>query len=122
MKTMRYVFAAYILMQLTCSWTLPGVNAQDYTTQDEQNKTILKEGLVGAGVGAVAAGTSGGSAGKGALIGAGTNVIGNALVNTLTSNQSQPSQPQVQYVQQVPERGYTVVEERPRSGGCGRRV
>src|SRR3989338_7115356 len=108
MKNLIFIFAVFIVIELTFSWTLPKVSAEDYYTQDQQNKEILKNGLVGAGVGALAAGTSGGSAGKGALIGAGTNVIGNALVDTLTT----PSQPQVQQVQYV---------ERPASrGGCGR--
>ncbi len=49
---------------------------------------VLKQGLVGAGVGAISAGASGGKAGQGALIGAGTSVIGNALLDTIT----QPSQ------------------------------
>ena len=68
--------------------------------QEDPNKKILKQGLLGAGTGAIAAGASGGSAGKGALIGAGTNVIGGALLDTLTT----PSQPQAQpvYYQQAP--------------------
>ncbi len=120
MKIIRLIFLGFILTELTFALNVPKVNAEVYTTQDEQSKKIIKEGLVGAGVGALAAGTSGGSAGKGALIGAGTNVIGNALVDTLTSSQS--SQPQVQYVQQAPERGYAVVQDPPRRGGCsGRR-
>ncbi len=121
MKNLRFIFAVFIMMELAFSWTLPKVNGQDYYSQQDQNKNILKEAVVGAGVGAVASGASGGSAGKGALIGAGTNVIGNALVDTLTSSPSpQPQpQPQVQYVQQVPERGgYTVVDNSPRRGGC----
>ena len=121
MKTLKLLLAVYILMNLTFSWVLPKVNGQDYYTQDDQNKKILKEAVVGAGVGAIASGASGGSAGKGALIGAGTNVIGNALVDTLTSSPSPQPQPQVQYVQQSPERGYTVVNNSPRNGGCGRR-
>ena len=59
---------------------------------DEAAKKILKEGLVGAGVGAVSAQASGGKAGKGELIGAGTNVVGNAVVDLLTGG-SQPSEP-----------------------------
>ena len=59
--------------------------------QDEdQTRNVLKQGLLGAGTGAIAAGTSGGDAGKGALIGAGTAVIGSALLDALTT----PSQPQ----------------------------
>ena len=117
MKNLRFIFAVFIMMELAFSWTLPKVSGQDYYSQQDQNKNILKEAVVGAGVGAVASGASGGSAGKGALIGAGTNVIGNALVDTLTSS-PQP-QPQVQYVQPVHERGYTVVDNSPRRGGCG---
>ena len=68
--------------------------------QEDPNKKILKQGLLGAGTGAIAAGASGGNAGKGALIGAGTNVIGGALLDTLTGpSQSQP-QPQPAYYQQ----------------------
>ena len=122
MKISRFIFAAFILEELIFSWPLPQVNAQDYyTTQDEQNKKVLKQGLMGAGVGAIASGTSGGNAGKGALIGAGTNVIGSALIDTLTTSQTPPQpQPQVQYVQQAPERVYeTSVPAPPRRSGCG---
>lgn len=52
--------------------------------QESGSTKILKQGLVGAGTGALASGMSGGDAGKGALIGAGTNVVGNALLDTLT--------------------------------------
>ena len=74
---------------------------------------------MGAGTGALAAGASGGSAGKGALIGAGTNVIGSAVLDTLTSSSQPQPQPQIQYVQQTQERGYTTIDA-PRRGGCGR--
>lgn len=63
----------------------------------EDSRGILKEGLLGAATGAIASSASGGKAGKGALIGAGVNVIGGALLDTVTA----PSQPQ-QQVQQVP--------------------
>ena len=69
--------------------------------QEDPNKKIIKNGLLGAGVGAISASASGGKAGKGALIGAGTNVIGGALLDTLTAPSSVP-QPQPVYVQQVP--------------------
>ncbi len=51
----------------------------------DPNKQILKSGLLGAGVGAISAEASGGKAGTGALVGAGTNVIGGALFDTLFS-------------------------------------
>ena len=57
--------------------------------QESGSSKVLKQGLLGAGVGAISAGASGGNAGKGALIGAGTNVIGSALLDTIT----QPSEP-----------------------------
>ena len=58
--------------------------------EDEGAKKILKGGLLGAGVGAVAAGASGGKAGKGALIGAGANIAGGAIMDALSG----PSQSQ----------------------------
>ncbi|PIU40413.1 MAG: hypothetical protein COT00_01840, partial [Candidatus Omnitrophica bacterium CG07_land_8_20_14_0_80_50_8] len=54
---------------------------------------ILREGLLGAGTGAIAASASGGNAGKGALIGAGTNVIGGALLDMLTGPSTSPPAP-----------------------------
>ena len=60
-----------------------------YCQDDDTTRNVLKNGLLGAGTGAIASGMSGGNAGKGALIGAGTNVIGGALLDMLTT----PSQP-----------------------------
>ncbi|MDD5437263.1 MAG: glycine zipper family protein [Candidatus Omnitrophica bacterium] len=78
----------------------------DYYTEDDQGdyyyeeppqesgtQKVLKQGLLGAGTGAIAAGTSGGNAGQGALIGAGTGVIGGALLDAITT----PSQPKRVY-------------------------
>lgn len=53
--------------------------------QDDTTKEVLKQGLLGAGTGAIASGASGGKAGQGALIGAGTGVIGSVLLNALTT-------------------------------------
>ena len=61
-------------------------------SQDEYNKKVIKQGLLGAATGAIAAEASGGKAGKGALIGAGTNIIGGALFDMLTAPQAQPQQ------------------------------
>jgi hypothetical protein len=52
---------------------------------DEGTKNVLKQGLLGAGTGAIASGASGGNAGTGALIGAGTGVIGGALLDAVTA-------------------------------------
>ena len=69
---------------------------------EDSAKKILKDGLLGAGVGAVSAGASGGKAGKGALIGAGTNVVGGAVIDLLTGS-GQPKEP----VYQQPAPTYT---------------
>lgn len=101
----------------------------DYYTDDQQQQAyyeeppqesgtqkVLKQGLLGAGTGAIAAGASGGKAGQGALIGAGTGVIGGALLDAITQPSQPkrvyrrvPSQQQVvpqQYVQQAPPQQY----------------
>ncbi|MFA4982376.1 MAG: glycine zipper family protein [Candidatus Omnitrophota bacterium] len=61
--------------------------------QQSGTSQVLKQGLLGAGTGAIAAGASGGKAGQGALIGAGTGIIGGALLDAI----SQPSQPKRVY-------------------------
>ncbi len=61
--------------------------------QESGSSKILKQGLLGAGTGAIAAGASGGKAGQGALIGAGTGILGSMLLDSMT----QPSQPRRVY-------------------------
>lgn len=73
-----------------------------YCQDDDSTRNILKQGLLGAGTGAIASGASGGNAGQGALIGAGTNVIGSALLDAITgpsqsSSRSYRSAPPPQY-------------------------
>jgi len=111
MKFLRNVFAVLSVMGLILTGSVSMAQGQDYSGNEDPNKKIIKQGLLGAGVGAVSAGASGGSAGKGALIGAGTNVIGGALLDSLTGP-SQAPQPQYQqqpvYVQQqAPVQSYT---------------
>ncbi len=118
MKTIRFIVPAMALIGMTFSFAIPQGMSQDY--YEDPNKKILKEAVLGAGVGAVASGASGGDTGKGALIGAGTNVIGSAVLDTLTSSPSPQPQPQIQYAQQSPERAYERVEPSRRSGGCSR--
>ena len=61
--------------------------------QESGSSKMLKQGLLGAGTGAIAAGASGGNAGQGALIGAGTGIIGGMLLDSMT----QPAQPRRVY-------------------------
>ena len=83
--------------------------------QESSSSKVLKQGLVGAGTGALASGMSGGSAGKGALIGAGTAVIGNALLDAITTP---PQQRRRVYrrapaPQQYPSQGYQQYQPQP---------
>jgi len=77
--------------------------------QESSTQKVLKNGLVGAGTGAIASGVSGGNAGKGALIGAGTGVIGGALLDMLTT----PSQPKRVYRRPVQAPRPRVVTQQP---------
>ncbi len=100
MKSVRGLSTFALVLGLGLSWSVSNAGGQDYSSgQEDPNKKILKQGLLGAGVGAISAEASGGKAGTGALVGAGTNVIGGALLDTLTTP-SQPQQQQVVYAQQ----------------------
>ena len=69
----------------------PDEEMDEYYTVPREDPTtkVLKDGLVGAGTGAIASGVSGGKAGEGALIGAGTGIIGNALLDAITKPSQQ---------------------------------
>jgi hypothetical protein len=95
-RAQKFVGAALLL-----TFVVPAAAA---LADDDSSRNIIKQGLLGAGVGAISASASGGKAGKGALIGAGTNVIGGALLDTLMPS-SKPT-PQVVYVQAPPAQGY----------------
>ena len=69
--------------------------------QDDSTRNVLKQGLLGAGTGAIAAGASGGKAGQGALIGAGTGVIGSVLLDAITTP-SAPKQSSSGYPRYAP--------------------
>ena len=84
MNRYKIVVTAALCAAVICLVSIPNV-----FSQDDDTRNILKQGLLGAGTGAIASSASGGNAGKGALIGAGTNIIGGALLDTLTA----PSQP-----------------------------
>ncbi len=98
---------------------------------DDGTRNVLKQGLLGAGTGAIASGASGGNAGTGALIGAGTGVIGGALLDAMTtpsassssSRRSAPPQ-QTQYYddQDNPDDGQEYYEEEPPQESTGSKV
>ncbi|MEI6863196.1 MAG: hypothetical protein WCK38_02215 [Candidatus Omnitrophota bacterium] len=69
--------------------------------QESSSSKMLKQGLLGAGTGAIASGASGGNAGQGALIGAGTGIIGGMLLDSMT----QPAQPKRVY-RKAPQQQY----------------
>ncbi len=93
--------------------------------QDDNTKNVLKQGLLGAGVGAISSSASGGKAGQGALIGAGTSVIGSALLDAITgpssSSSSRRSAPQATddyYYADSPQDYY--YEEPPQESGTSK--
>jgi hypothetical protein len=98
---------------------------------DDGTKNVLKNGLLGAGTGAIASGASGGNAGTGALIGAGTGAIGGALLDAITappassgpSRRSAPPQ-QSQYYddQDNYDDGQEYYEEEPPQESAGSKV
>jgi hypothetical protein len=66
---------------------------------------LLKQGLLGAGAGAAGSAMSGGNAGTGALVGAGVNVLGGALLDSITGSDKDDYDsppPRRQYEQQAP--------------------
>lgn len=113
MKACKGIASLIVASGLVFTWSISKAGGQDYSGQEDPNKKVLKQGLLGAATGAIAAEASGGKAGKGALIGAGTNVIGGALLDTLTTPSQPQPQPQPVYVQQSqpvyvqqPQQGY----------------
>jgi hypothetical protein len=102
MKFFRGFSVLLVALAVMVSWSVSNAGGQSYTQDEDPNKRILKQGLLGAGVGAISAEASGGKAGTGALVGAGTNVIGGALLDTLTAPPQQ-QQRQPVYVQQAPQ-------------------
>lgn len=62
----------------------PAVYSAPVSSARTSSQQVLKQGLLGAGVGALSAELSGGKAGTGALVGAGTQIVGGALMTLLT--------------------------------------
>jgi hypothetical protein len=86
MKIYRRKLSAAFIFAVATVLIVSLAHGQD----DDTTRNVLKQGLLGAGTGAIAAGASGGDAGKGALIGAGTGVIGGALLDSITQPSQQP--------------------------------
>jgi len=80
MKTLVYLLVIGLVLGLA----IPAFAAE---------RNILKEGILGAATGAVAADQSDGKAGKGALIGVGTQVIGGALLDVVMPDQEESGVP-----------------------------
>jgi len=100
-------------------------------SDEEGTRNVLKQGLLGAGTGAIASGASGGNAGTGALIGAGTGVIGGALLDAITTpsassrssrRSAAPQQAQYYDDQDNPDDGQEYYEEEPAQESTGSKV
>lgn len=75
------VFAVIMVMAVLALFSA------DYAAANSSSSDILKQGLLGAGSGAVggaASGAKGGDIWKGALAGAGVNIVGGALLDSLS--------------------------------------
>jgi len=85
---MKRLISIGLILGFVVLLVLPSMAAEE-----DGSRKVLREGMLGAVTGAVAADQSGGKAGKGALIGAGTNVIGGAILDTVMgpSQQSAPA-------------------------------
>ena len=74
---------------VTAMIILLGVSSLSYAGQKDSSD-ILREGLLGAGAGAVGGAVSGADGGdlwKGALAGAGVNIVGGALLDAISGEQ-----------------------------------
>jgi hypothetical protein len=95
-----------------------------YGQDDDSTRNVLKQGLLGAGTGAIASGVSGGNAGTGALVGAGTGVIGSALLDAITgpssSSSSRRSAPPDDYYYADSPQDYYYEEEPPQESGTSK--
>ena len=85
----RKVLTCALIMLLVVSFPL----ATSYAAKSSSD--LLREGLLGAGAGAVggaASGAKGGDIWKGALAGAGVNIVGGALLDSMSGEKVQNTQ------------------------------
>ena len=76
---MKGIFTIMFIMAFLC--------ISSFSYADDNSSSILREGLLGAGAGTVGGLVSGGSGGdvwKGALAGAGVNIVGGALLDAIS--------------------------------------
>lgn len=122
MRDLKKISVYLIMILFACD--LLGVFA--YGQDEDNTRNVLKQGLLGAGVGAISSSASGGNAGQGALIGAGTSVIGSALLDAVTgpsssssSRRSAPPQQQDDYYYADSQQDY-YYEEPPQESGTSK--
>jgi len=98
---MKRLAVGLFVLVLSVMFLLPGLAQEDYSVQ------ILRSGLLGAASGAIggaASGAKGRDVWKGALAGAGVNIIGGALLDSITRKttvQTRSYQPYVVQTQPV---------------------
>ena len=69
--------------------------SDSFAQRRKSSSDLLREGLLGAGAGAIggaASGAKGGDLWKGALAGAGVNIVGGALLDSMSGNQVDTTQ------------------------------
>jgi hypothetical protein len=79
----RGVFLMILLFSLITNFSTGAI-------AEKSSSDLIKQGLLGAGAGAVGGSASGGKSGgiwKGALAGAGVNVVGGALLDSITGEE-----------------------------------
>ena len=80
------------LMLLTFLFTLPVIDVQ---ADEDSSSDLIRQGLLGAGAGAVggaASGAKGRDVWKGALAGAGVNILGGALLDSISGEKVEKTQ------------------------------
>ncbi len=87
MVTERGYAKMKILILVLTTILLVGSFYRDGLCDEDTAQKLLKQGVLGAATGAVAAGTSGGKAGQGALVGAGVNIVGGMLFDAMSGKQ-----------------------------------
>jgi hypothetical protein len=83
-------FISVLVLLLVFTFLLTG----DSFARNRSSSDLLREGLLGAGAGAAGSAVGGGNAGTGALVGAGVNILGGALLDSMSNDQQEDYPPQ----------------------------